>query len=125
MAQQFQDHASRAPYPYFAKKLQTLAEEEMKHARRLREQILSMGESVEPGEIRTKNGWNHWERLVVDLDDERVQEALYQDQAVQTEGDEGTLRELLFELAGEEARHIGILRDLRSEERRVGKECRL
>jgi rubrerythrin len=112
MVRQFQDHAGKAPYPHFAERLRTLAEEEKKHAELLRERILSLGGSVEEKEIETKTGWNHWQRLVVDLGDEQMQEKRYQDQAIRYGARVLNLRELLLELAEEEAHHIGILRDL-------------
>jgi bacterioferritin (cytochrome b1) len=112
MIHQLQDHAQRAPYPQMAEKLQALAEEERKQAETLKERISSLGGSVDQEALETKSGWNHWERLMVDLDDERTQRTRYQDQAILSGIEALDLREQLLEFAQEEARHINVLRDL-------------
>lgn len=112
MIRQLQDHAQKAPYPQMAEKLQALAEEEKKQAEVLKERISLLGGSIDQKEVETRSGWNHWQRLMADLDDERTQRTRYQDQAILGGIEALDLRELLLEFAQQEARHIIVLREL-------------
>ena len=112
MARQLLEHAEKAPYPFFGKELRRLAGEEERQATLLKDKISSLGGVVPSKETAAKGGWNHWDRLVADLKDEQVQRAHYEDQAIRSGSNFGSLRGMWLELADEESRHIGVLREL-------------
>ena len=68
---QFQRHAERMHYPQFREELLRIAEEEQKHARWLEARIIALGGEVPPVSFTPEQGWNSWEHLRLDLNEER------------------------------------------------------
>jgi bacterioferritin (cytochrome b1) len=68
---QFRRHAEQMRYPQFRDKLLRIAEAEEKHAGTLQRRIVVLGGEVPKGSPTLEEGWNNWEELRLDLDDER------------------------------------------------------
>jgi len=68
---QFRRHAEQMRYPHFRDKLLRIAEAEEKHAGTLKRRILALGGEIPKISPTPEEGWNNWEELRLDLDDER------------------------------------------------------
>jgi hypothetical protein len=71
LADQINNHAQKAPYPYIAKQLRTIVDEKQQSASLLKNEILKSGSQPEELKIEIKSGTNHWERITRDLEDQR------------------------------------------------------
>ncbi len=109
---QFQGHAERMHYPQFRKKLSEIAEEERKHAQWLEAKIIAFGGQVPQISPTPEEGFNSWERLCLDLEEEkRCISELAERLAIAAEIDPetaGVLRRLL----DEEKNHREVIRDM-------------
>jgi len=72
LASQIESHAGRAPYPHVAQQLRRIAAEKHDSARRIKSMIEDLGEQMEPIASEPAPGKNHWERLNVDLQNQRM-----------------------------------------------------
>jgi|SRR5215467_1025483 len=68
---QFRRHAEQMRYPQFRNTLLGIAETEEKHAATLKRRIIALGGDIPQIPPPTEDGWNNWEELRLDLDDER------------------------------------------------------
>ena len=68
---QFRRHAEHMRYPQFRDKLLRIAEAEEKHAGTLKRRIIALGGDIPQISPAAEDGWNNWEELRLDLDDER------------------------------------------------------
>ncbi|HUK42091.1 MAG TPA: ferritin-like domain-containing protein [Candidatus Acidoferrales bacterium] len=70
-ATQFRSHAEQMRYPQFRRQLNQIAEAEEQHAEALRKRISALGGEIPRISPLPEDGWNNWEELRLDLDDER------------------------------------------------------
>ncbi|MBI2998176.1 MAG: hypothetical protein HYY46_06930 [Deltaproteobacteria bacterium] len=71
LAKQIESHAERAPYPHVAEILRQMAREKQASANALKEKIPALQETEVP-HLAISTGKNHWERMVQDLEDQKV-----------------------------------------------------
>lgn len=69
--EQFSQHASRMRYPQFRERLLRIAKEEQAHVEWLRQKILEQGGEVPQVTFTPKVGWNSWECLLMDMEEEK------------------------------------------------------
>jgi len=68
---QFRRHAEQMRYPQFRRRLLQIAEAEEQHAEALKKRIIALGGEIPRISPSPEDGWNNWEELRLDLDDER------------------------------------------------------
>jgi len=116
IARMMDEHAEMIPFDFLKEKLKKLAEEERKHAEKLKQKISELGGSVNPSpkiyEIKTSSIHSEkgFRKLIADLEFDKE---IYEDYIAQINrigNDE--IKELLREIADEEARHKDILMDI-------------
>lgn len=112
LADQFQAHAEKAPYPHVAAGLQQIAIEKRQSANTLREKIRDIGGGWEEPRLDIKSGKNHWERMVRDLEDQRALETGIVDQALLLAADAPEISNLLRQIAAAQEPHKETLLDL-------------
>ena len=70
-AVQFRRHAEQMRYPQFRRQLLQIADVEEQHAEALKKRIAALGGEIPRISPLPEEGWNNWEELRLDLDDER------------------------------------------------------
>jgi rubrerythrin len=97
-------HADRARYPQAAEALRRLAEVEERHARWLKDHLVSLGgeaPAVEPAEV---TGKNQWERAVAALHDAQAKRRRLVEQVAHWDPDEPEVVDLLHRIEQEDLR---------------------
>jgi hypothetical protein len=112
LAKQLDDHAEKAPYPQVAARLRQMVAEKRASAGRLREKIASLGAAVDEPSRDVRSARNHWERVVLDLQDQKALETGLFDQATQLADERPELAQLLGEVAASQHPHTDTLLDL-------------
>lgn len=74
LAQQIESHAEKAPYPHVAEKLRRIAREKRELAGSMKEKLAAWERNAGEPASAVKSGKNHWERMVLDLDDQKALE---------------------------------------------------
>src|SRR5262245_49955536 len=69
LAQQIESHAELAPYPQVAERLRQIADDKRDIGNRLKEIIENLHGSIKERSQRPATGKNHWQRLILDLED--------------------------------------------------------
>ncbi len=112
LADQIESHAEKAPYPHVAAQMRRIALEKRSSASALREKMGEIAGEMKPIRAEVKSGKNHWERIAVDLEDQRAFENEILAQAVLFAADAPEISVLLRKMASEQAPHREILLDL-------------
>lgn len=112
LARQIRDHAEKAPYPSMGEALKSVAAEHERHAQLLQEKIFSLGGQAGEGVGEVRGGKNSWARLNQDLQDCKVLEKRYIEQAIRWDPERPDVVELFRTLEEETARQCALLRDL-------------
>ena len=111
LAKQIESHAERAPYPHMAEILRQIAREKKASANALEEEIPALQETEVP-HLAIRAGKNHWERMVQDLEDQKVFEENFLQQADLMAEEQPEISHLLREIVSMQAPHKEKLLDL-------------
>jgi rubrerythrin len=76
---QFTQHAERLHYPQFRERLLRIATEEQAHLTWLGDKILALGGDIPDVSVTPKVGKNAWEGLLMDLQEEKLSYAEFQE----------------------------------------------
>lgn len=112
LAEQIQDHAEKAPYSYVAERLRTIATQERSLAELLKEEILRLGGWPRPSQFVPKPGKNHWERVTIDIEDQRNVEGRFIEYAALLMDEAPEVSDLLQRIVAQQAAHKQSLLDL-------------
>lgn len=112
LADQIESHAGKAPYPHVAARLRHIAVEKQNSANTLRERISDAGGELKELRPEIKSGKNHWERMVLDIEDQKMLEAQLLDEALLLASDAPETSNLLRKIAFEQVPHREMLLDL-------------
>lgn len=105
LAEQIDDHADKAPYPYVTRQLNMIAAEKRAIARLLKNEILRLGGQPEESKFEVKSGKNHWERMTSDLEDQRALENQFLAHALFLMEEAPKISDLLQEVVAKQAPH--------------------
>lgn len=116
IAKMMEEHAEMIPFDFLREKLKKIAEDERKHAEKLKQKISELGGTVNPSpkiynvkmaSIHTEKGFR---KLVADLEFDKE---IYEDYISQINRIENEdIKKLLREIADEEAKHKDVLMDI-------------
>ncbi len=116
LAHMIDEHAEIIPFDFLREKLKKIAEEERKHAEKLRQKIAELGGTVNPSpkifEIKTSSIHNEkgFRKLVADLEFDKE---IYEDYIAQINRIENEdVKKLLREIVEDEMRHKDVLMDV-------------
>ncbi len=112
LARQINAHAESAPYPYITERLKQIAREKDEQAGVLRERIIQLGGQPKEVELELHSGKNHWARMVQDIEDEKVLEYQFLDDALRLGSESPEISDLLRQLVAGKAFHREALQDL-------------
>lgn len=112
LAEQINNHAERAPYPYMAQRLRQIAAEKRTIANALRVKISTLWETAQEPELDPISGKNHWERISRDINDQKLLETRLLEQAIRLADEAPEISELLNRTVVAQRSHIEILLDL-------------
>ncbi len=111
LADQILAHAEKAPYPHVAERLRHIALEKQKGANLLKDKLGSGAEKYSEPPLQAKSGKNHWERMVMDLEDQKALETELLQQATVLSAHAPGTSNLLLKIAAEQAAHKETLLD--------------
>jgi bacterioferritin (cytochrome b1) len=109
---QFERHAKRMQYPQFRERLLQIAQDERKHAEWLKQRIRFFGGAVPRISFSLKEGWNSWEHLRLDLDEERHCIGDMEDHLVRVERVDPETARGLRRILEEEKKHRDLILDM-------------
>ena len=112
LARQIDVHADQAPYPHVAQLLRRMASEKRQRAETLKEKILSLGGDTGDGDLEIRLGKNHWERVSIDIEDQRLLERQFLERASLLAEKAPEVSSLLQQIVTAELPHREIFLDL-------------
>lgn len=113
LARQIDAHADQAPYPHVAELLRRMASEKRQRAESLSGKILSsLGGDTGDGDLEIRLGKNHWERVSIDIEDQRLLERQFLERASLLAEKAPEVNMLLREVVAAELPHKEIFLDL-------------
>jgi len=112
LARQIDVHADQAPYPHVAQLLRRMASEKRQRAETLKEKILSLGGDTGDGDPEIRLGKNHWERVSIDIEDQRLLERQFLERASLLAEKAPEVSSLLQQIVTAELPHREIFLDL-------------
>ncbi len=116
IAHMIEEHAEIVPFDFLKEKLRRVAEEEKRHAEKLKQKIVELGGTINPSpkvyEIRTSSIHNEkgFRKLVADLEFDKEIYEDYISQINKIENDD--VKKLLREIVEDEIKHKDILMDV-------------
>jgi len=116
IAKMLEEHSEMIPFDFLRERLKKVAEEERKHAERLRQKIIELGGSVNPSpkifDVKTETIHNQkgFRKLVADLEFDKEIYENYIAQINKVENEE--IKKLLREIVEDEEKHKDILMDI-------------
>jgi rubrerythrin len=111
-AAQLRHHAERAPYPQASAVLRQIADHGDRHAALLRQQMVTLGGTVDEVAPEIQVGRNHWERVTADLLLADAQRRRYIDQSIHWDGEYPEVAAVLARIADDKRAHRRSLEDL-------------
>lgn len=116
IAKMMDEHAEMIPFDFLKDKLKKVAEEERKHAEKLKQKIIELGGNVKPSpkiyDIKVESIHNEkgFRKLVADLEFDKE---IYEDYISQINRIENEdVKKLLREIVEDEAKHKDVLMDI-------------
>ncbi|MBI4522239.1 MAG: ferritin-like domain-containing protein [Deltaproteobacteria bacterium] len=109
---QYRRHAQRMRYPQFRERLLRIAEEEQKHAQWLEKRVTALGGEVPRISFAPEDGWNSWEQLRLDLDEEKRCIWDLEDQLIILDQIDPETAKLLRRILEEEINHRETITDM-------------
>jgi len=103
LAAQIRSHAGNAPYSQIAAELHRIATEKQSDADELKKRVINYGGRTRDPTTSSASGKNHWERMVLDLGDQKSLEDFLQQQQARFASAEP---EIIQILTGLEARQV-------------------
>jgi hypothetical protein len=112
LADQIEDHAERAPYPYIAERLRRIAKEKRLSVALLKDKLRLPAADGGGIEQDIQRGKNHWERMAQDLEEQKSFDASLHNLTLAAAEHTPDIAPLLEELARSQALHRDSLTDL-------------
>ena len=112
LAQQIREHADRAPHQAGAQGLRAVAEEQDRLAQLLHDEIVALGGEISDQVAPTREGKNHWARVVRDLEENQALGRHYNEQAIYWDPDLPAVVTLYRTLEKGKNRTNTLLRDI-------------
>ncbi|MGH7962164.1 MAG: hypothetical protein ACRERD_10130 [Candidatus Binatia bacterium] len=112
LARQIRNHAEHAPNQAGTQLLQAVAEEQDQLVQLLRDKIIALGGEAVNDAGPSKGGKNHWTRVVHDIEENRVLERRYLEQATYWDPDFPDTTALFRTLEREKGRLNALLHDI-------------
>ena len=111
LANQIESHAAGAPYPQVAQALHGVAREKYASAAKLKTIIETLGGETRTPAAESKAGKNHWNRLILDLQDQITVDDFLLTMELKA-GDNLEIAQIVKELQTSQKKHRVVLSDL-------------
>jgi ferritin-like protein len=112
LATQLRAHAERLRYPQYQQRVKILSDEKQEHVQRLAKKIAELGGTVPQTTPTVKDGRNDYQRLLGDLEDEKLLVSKYLHEAYKMDDYDHDTAELLLKIRKKEKDHQATLTDI-------------
>ncbi len=112
LADQIRAHSEQAPYPHIAEALRRVAAEKQAQADELQQRLRNLGVWVPRPTTLSVSGKNHWERMTVDLKNQKSLDDFLQVQQARLAVEYAEIARLLGELRTSQTPHKELLMTL-------------